>query len=159
MEPFDQFAQALALTESENTETAWGDGGPTLTDGQKRVALAIASAADLMPLDSPARQVLLDHYYQMPRGVHFLACGRWQIHPAWYHDWAPKQIGVLDSWDTAFRKALALFFLHRMDYHGDVHRAALEFHLGVEAFEKGKLDQAYLDKFAKHYAALEVEKA
>jgi len=71
-----------------------------------------------------------------------LAVGRWQMHPAFYHDFASLDIPVDASWDTAFRACLRNFFsLHSAD---EPLHAAMMFHLGVHAvlYER-KWDDAY----------------
>jgi hypothetical protein len=83
-----------------------------------------------------------------------LACGRWQMHPAWVADWWPRAIQVNWSWDRVFREALILFYFaaaHRLSSPIEI---AMEFHLGRAAFERGDHDEKYAERFANWYAKL-----
>lgn len=84
-----------------------------------------------------------------------LAVGRWQMHPAFVDDYYPDDvIEVHDSWNTFFRKVLLQFVTRREAAGSDVMRAAMEFHLGVEAVRIGQWDAQYADRFSRAWAAL-----
>ena len=112
MTEFERFAQALALTESNDDPKAWGDSG--------------------------------------------LACGRWQMHPAFYHDWMPSMVAVRESWDAVFRGALKRFWQHHFQGPTDRTRLAMIFHLGQHAVDSGEWDGPYAEKFDHNYTALGV---
>jgi hypothetical protein len=83
-----------------------------------------------------------------------LACGRWQMHPAWAFDWWPKHVGVLWSWDTLFRTMLQSFYLAKSAERHAVTMIAMEFHLGAAAVKNGAWDAPYLARFMNHWAAV-----
>jgi hypothetical protein len=112
MTEYEKFAQALALTESQDKQFSWGDDG--------------------------------------------LACGRWQMHPAWVDRYWPDDVGVDWSWDHLFRAALIRFWggKHKI---GRPTELAMEFHVGhwIEPTDHA-WDKPYAARFEHHYAALEV---
>ncbi|HVH78587.1 MAG TPA: hypothetical protein VM782_04300 [Stellaceae bacterium] len=131
MTEFERFAEALAKTESSDTEIAWGD--PKEPQGST-----------------------YDHNLNPARlipGRNFMACGRWQMHPAWYHDWVPLKVPVDASWDEMFRESLENFWNSGVGVGDDPLHIAMKFHLGVAAVRGGKWDQPYADRFARFYGA------
>jgi hypothetical protein len=134
---FERFARALAATESDDCEVAWGD----------------PKTAEHVTYFKSEQGV------STIKGAQFMACGRWQIHPAWYQDWAKGGVSVGDSWDQAFKLALFAFW-QRMDKIGAAPlKAAMIFHLGASAAAQGKWDEEYAQRFEKNYAALGVPPA
>ncbi len=76
-----------------------------------------------------------------------LACGRWQCHPAFYHDWCEPTCPVDASWDDRFRGAVRRFYLHYQPLYLPV-KIAMMFHEGVHAvLVEGKWDPLYASKF------------
>lgn len=125
MTDFERFAEALAKTESSDTEIAWGDPKqPTMTTYDHSFNPAIARP-----------------------GRNFMACGRWQMHPAWYHDWVPLKVPVEASWDEMFREALENFWNNGVGVGDSPLQIAMKFHLGVAAVREGKSDDAYAKRF------------
>jgi len=77
-----------------------------------------------------------------------LACGRWQMHPAFYHDWFLSTLGVEDSWDTVFSRALERFYQHYTERDPSPVRAAMIFHLGAHAvIDLHRWDDEYERRF------------
>lgn len=93
------------------------------------------------------------------RGMNYLACGRWQMHPAFLWDYGPKEVGVLWSWNTLFEQTLYNFWLENGGAGESQVRIAMRFHLGVEAVKQGRFAIAYADEFNKHYLGLPVGSA
>jgi hypothetical protein len=104
---YAKWCTALALTESQNNQRAWGDQG--------------------------------------------LACGRWQMHPAFVWDYGPDNVAVRASWDDIFSAALAGFFQERAPITTDPVKLAMEFHLGVRAVSEGQWDAVYAARFQSFY--------
>lgn len=131
MTDFERFAEALAKTESEDSEIAWGD-----------------------PKE-PKGSTNLDWLWggHSARGANFMAMGRWQIHPAWYHDWLDPELPVGASWDEAFRRALERFWNYFKALGRGALAIAMSFHLGVDAAKEGKWDDNYADRFTRYYNA------
>ncbi len=113
---FEKFALALALTESDDNERAWGDDGG--------------------------------------HGVNYLACGRWQMHPAFVWEFGPAQVQVLDSWNTVFKHTLFNFWMSRGAAGRSENQIAMEFHLGVAAVKEGRWAKGYDEDFTKHLLGL-----
>ena len=82
-----------------------------------------------------------------------LACGRWQMHPAWYAEWADPAIQVGWSWDRAFRAALRRFWDEYERQKVAISDRAMIFHLGASAFHRGEYDGPYAVRFAKFWDA------
>jgi hypothetical protein len=77
-----------------------------------------------------------------------LACGRWQMHPAFVWQWMPKNVGVRWSWDHVFTACLEAFYHHYMTVEKVAAlRAAMIFHLGAAAVESGDWDAEYEKRF------------
>lgn len=129
MTDFDRFAEALAETESSDTEIAWGD-------------------------PKEPHSTSYDHSFNpslMRPGRDFMACGRWQIHPAWYAEWADPAIQVGWSWDQAFRAALKRFYgKESRNVTTEVDKAMI-FHLGAAAWARGEWDKKYGERFLFYY--------
>ncbi len=83
-----------------------------------------------------------------------LACGRWQMHPAWVDEWWPDGIEVNWSWDHLFRAALLRFYTAKFQPGIVLSKIIMEFHLGAAAVASGEFDHAYARKFALNYAAI-----
>jgi hypothetical protein len=132
MTEFERFAQALALTESHDGEISWGD--PKDATGASSGVIA----GD--PYTRPGRQ--------------FMACGRWQMHPAWFLEWYDPAISVSWSWDQAFRAALQKFWNAMQSLKLEPHHAAMAFHLGMSAYQRGEWDQTYADRFQRFWGQL-----
>lgn len=131
MTEFERFALALALTESDDRELAWGD-------AKSREGLTYIGVG------SGARRV---------EGAEFMAMGRWQMHPVWYAEWADPAIQVGWSWDTAFRAALRRFFDEYGRQDKPIWERAQIFHLGASAFARGEVDRDYALRFARFWDA------
>lgn len=86
-------------------------------------------------------------------GDHGLAAGRWQIHPAWYAEWADPAIQVGWSWDQAFRAALRRFWNEYERQKKPVTERAQIFHLGASAFARGEWDAVYGARFEEFWNA------
>jgi hypothetical protein len=80
-----------------------------------------------------------------------LAVGRWQIHPAWFHDWRVDPPAVRDSWDDVFDAALERFWRATVGKGMAPVSAAMEFHLGAAAVAHGKWDADYADRFIERF--------
>jgi hypothetical protein len=113
---FKRFARALALTESNDKETAWGDGKSDKTA--------------------------------------YLACGRWQMHPAFFQTWTHGVYGVEASWDDVFESTLLHFWTVRRQFTDNVWRIAMEFHLGIRAVMDNRWDDDYAERFREFYDEL-----
>jgi hypothetical protein len=125
MTEFERFAATLALTESADSEVAWGDPKELHEKAQMMVAGVLS---------------------QVP-GAQFMAMGRWQMHPAWYAEWADPAMQVGWSWDTAFRAALHRFWNEMVMLKLQPVDAAMVFHLGESAYHRGERDEAYAKRF------------
>jgi hypothetical protein len=132
MTDFERFAEALALTESDNTEWLWGD--------SKSTAGSPGPGGFIPP--------------HPIKGSQFRACGRWQMHPDWYAEWADPAIQVGWSWDEAFRAALAKFWKVTQKRRVDPGHAAMIFHLGEAAYQRGDFDEAYMLRFTRFWGQL-----
>ncbi len=76
-----------------------------------------------------------------------LAAGRWQIHPAFYHDWCEPICPVDASWDTRFKGAVRRFYDHYQPLYIPL-KIAMCLHLGVHAvLVERKWDPSYESKF------------
>jgi hypothetical protein len=82
-----------------------------------------------------------------------MAMGRWQMHPAWYHDWMPQKVAVEASWDEVFRLALETFWNNHPEGERHEVHIAMVFHLGRRAVERGDWDAAYAERFKRFYLA------
>jgi hypothetical protein len=104
-----------------------------------------------------AKALALTESNDNPRawGDEGLACGRWQIHPAWFHDWYDGKVMVDDSWDTVFRRCLVSFWKHHSTLGRAVLDVAMRFHLGEAAVNRGAWDVDYGDRFARAYGPTE----
>ena len=131
MTEFERFAEALAKTESNDRELAWGD--PKEHAGTSPI---VVGGNDSLAL-----------------GRNFMACGRWQMHPAWYAEWADPAIQVGWSWDDAFRAALKRFWVKETPNVTTEVDKAMIFHLGASAWARGEWDRPYADRFARFYGA------
>jgi len=131
MTQFERFATALAKTESGDRELAWGD--PKEHD-----------AYSVVTIDTEVAHV---------RGANFMAMGRWQMHPAWYHDWASVKVPVDASWDEVFRRALQVFWDGEQQAGRLAVQSAMIFHLGRHAVSEGRWDKAYGDRFLGYWGA------
>ena len=131
MTDFERFAEALAKTESNDSEVAWGD---PKNPGGREMVHAINGTLNI-------------------HGNDFMAMGRWQIHPAWYHDWVPLKVPVEASWDEMFREALENFWNNSIGVGDDPLRIAMKFHLGVAAVRDGHWDVPYGLRFQGFYKA------
>ena len=129
MADFERFAEALAKTESDDRELAWGD--PKSREGLTYIGVGTA-----------ARRF---------EGSNFMACGRWQMHPAWYAEWADPAIQVGWSWDEAYRAALKRFWVKETPNVTTEVDKAMIFHLGSSAWARGEWDQPYADRFTRFY--------
>lgn len=129
MTDFERFAEALAKTESEDSELAYGD--PKQHEGLSWVNTKGGKA----------------HV----AGSNFMAMGRWQMHPAWYHDWVPLKVPVEASWDEMFREALEAFWNSGVGVGDDALTIAMKFHLGVAAVREHHWDDAYAMRFSRFY--------
>ena len=132
MTEFEQFAEALAKTESEDSELAYGD--PKQHEGLSWVKTKGGKA----------------HV----AGSNFMAMGRWQMHPAWYAEWADPAMQVGWSWDEAFRKALKRFWDEYERAKAPIAHRMMIFHLGASAFFRGEWDQDYADRFDRFWEQL-----
>ncbi|HVI11019.1 MAG TPA: hypothetical protein VND65_22225 [Candidatus Binatia bacterium] len=131
MTDFERFAEALAKTESYDVPTAWGD--PKSSEGSSIYGINGSS--------------------KVIHGSNFMACGRWQIHPAWYAEWADPAIQVGWSWDEAFRAALKRFYeKESANVTTEVDKAMI-FHLGSSAWARGEWDKNYETRFKGFYGA------
>lgn len=138
MSEFERFALALALTESADRECAWGD--PKAPQG--------------------ISETWLSGNLAQVKGARFMALGRWQMHPAWYAEWADAGVEVDWSWDQAFRAALLRFWDKMVKGGWPALSIALIFHLGMNAFARGERDHVYASRFVKFWdAQTEVSKA
>lgn len=131
MTDFERFAEALAKTESEDSELAWGD--PKEPKGLSFVTVGT--------------------HQSRVGGAKWMAMGRWQIHPAWYHDWVPLKVPVEASWDEMFREALENFWNNGIGVGDEPLRIAMRFHLGVAAVRDGHWDVPYGLRFQGFYKA------
>ena len=131
MTGFERFAEALAKTESSDSETAWGD------------------PKEMKSEPGPAGSQIVHKTI----GLQFMAAGRWQMHPAWYHDWADLKVPADASWDEVFRRALQVFWDGEWQAGRSAVQSAMIFHLGHHAFLEGKWDQAYADRFKGFWGA------
>lgn len=129
MTDFERFAEALAITESDDSELAWGD--PKEPKGLSFVTVGT--------------------HQSRISGAGWMAMGRWQIHPAWYHDWVPLKVPVEASWDEMFREALENFWNNGVGVGDDPLTIAMKFHLGVSAVRGRKWDENYAKRFAGFY--------
>lgn len=86
-------------------------------------------------------------------GDHGLAMGRWQVHPAWYAEWADPAIQVGWSWDQAVRAALRRFCDGTLGRGISVLGTAMIFHLGARAVARGEWDKDYEARFKKFWDA------
>ena len=132
MNDFERFAEALAKTESSDCELTWGD--PKHPDAPSYSEV------------SGTRIAL--------RGRDFLAMGRWQMHPAWYAEWADPAMQVGWSWDEAFRAALKRFWDEYERAKAPIAHRMMIFHLGASAFFRGEWDQDYADRFDRFWGQL-----
>jgi hypothetical protein len=132
MTEFERFAQALALTESDDSELSWGD--------------------PKQP-EATSRAIVVGHDYRV-RGAQFMALGRWQMHPAWFLEWYDPAISVSWSWDEAFRAALQKFWTAMQKLKLQPHHAAMAFHLGMSAYQRGDWDQTYAERFQRFWGQL-----
>lgn len=87
-----------------------------------------------------------------------LACGRWQMHPAWVDEWWPDDIGVDWSWDHLFHMALVRFYQTKDAENMPPDKMAMQFHLGEAAAKRGDWDVKYGLRFAGFYIQLLNEK-
>ena len=135
MTEFEHFAKALALTESEDVEVAWGD-----------------------PKDSSGVFLFgTDGKSAHKSGRNLLACGRWQMHPAFVWDFRPEPIHLYSSWDEVFHQVLSNFYQRRRSAHPSIYHLAMEFHLGITAVAHGASDEAYVKRFIKNWDATSEE--
>jgi hypothetical protein len=81
-----------------------------------------------------------------------LAVGRWQIHPAWYHDWRVDPPAVDASWNTVFHAALEKFWHHYAAMGTTPIKMAMIFHLGHYDAHSGKWDETYAVRFVNFWA-------
>lgn len=131
MTEFERFAEALAKTESGDREIAWGD-----PKDERRVTYIFQNMPSLTI-----------------HGSDFMAMGRWQIHPAWYAEWADPAMQVGWSWDQAFRAALRRFYdKESRNVTTEVDKAMI-FHLGSVAWARGEWDKNYETRFKGFYGA------
>lgn len=131
MTEFERFAAALAKTESDDSEVAWGD--PKEPDGSTKLDWLWGGHTML--------------------GANFMAMGRWQIHPAWYAEWADPAMQVGWSWDDAFRAALKRFYdKESRNVTTEVDKAMI-FHVGAAAWARGEWDKYYETRFKRFYGA------
>src|SRR5712671_728579 len=107
MTEFERFAAALAKTESNDFELTWGDAKEP--DGTSQLHWGG-----------------LGH---SAKGANFMAMGRWQMHPAWYHDWHEEDTAVDASWDEEFRRALERFWHNHLGGERSIVHMAMVFHL------------------------------
>ena len=129
MTEFERFAEALAKTESDDRELAWGD-------PKEHTA--------------PSTVDFFGHRLAIP-GRDFMAMGRWQMHPAWYAEWADPAMQVGWSWDEAFRAALRKFWDAYDTQSVPIGHRVMIFHLGASAFARGQWDQDYFDRFHRFW--------
>lgn len=132
MTEFERFAEALAKTESEDSELAYGD--PKQHEGLSWVYTKGGKA----------------HV----AGSNFMAMGRWQMHPAWYAEWADPAMQVGWSWDEAFRAALRKFWDAEERKGTQPLGRAMIFHLGASAIVRGDWDRDYGDRFHQFWVQL-----
>ena len=82
------------------------------------------------------------------------ASGRWQIHPAFFHDYLPEPNNPVwqGTWDEVMRATLLIFYRVRVHGYGlTVAEGAQCFHLGWSAFESGERDQQYAGRFLRYW--------
>jgi hypothetical protein len=132
MTDFERFSKALALTETHDLETAWGD---AKSERAINVAARIGGVAQAVKCN-------------------FMAAGRWQIHPAWYHDFMPVKVPVDASWDEVFRLALENFHRVKTMFGDSPEIMAMEFHKGHRVTGGPDWDEKYAVRFADYYAQL-----
>ena len=132
MTEFERFAEALAKTESGDLELAWGD---PKNAHQESIVYRNGSG-------------------WLVSGRDFLAMGRWQMHPAWYAEWADPAMQVGWSWDEAFRAALHKFWDAYDRQSVPIANRMMIFHLGASAFARGQWDQDYADRFHRFWGQL-----
>jgi hypothetical protein len=103
-----------------------------------------------------AKALALTESTDNPRawGDEGLACGRWQIHPAWLDTYWPDDIGVAWSWDQLFRAALLRFWGEMRTKALSPEIMAMTFHLGHVPIPPGDWDEKYGERFANWYAKL-----
>lgn len=87
-------------------------------------------------------------------GDHGFACGCWQMHPAFVHDYMPEhETDWRCSWHTLFVRTLHNFWFRQGGVVGiNPLTLAMRFHLGVSAVKEGQWDQAYAERFTHFYA-------
>lgn len=83
-----------------------------------------------------------------------LALGRWQMHPAFFHDYMPRKWLVDSSWRDMFKQCLEVFWNEHDGAKADPIKFAMMFHLGVAAvLDEGRWDAAYAERFQKCLAS------
>lgn len=83
-----------------------------------------------------------------------IACGRWQMHPAWVYRYWPHYIGVDWSWDHLFRAALVRFW-GELAGSASITVLAMEFHIGHWVLPSDTAwDEPYAARFKMHWDAL-----
>ena len=132
MTEFERFAAALAKTESDDWEVAVGD-------AKSKEGSFIVGC---------------NGFSRTGRGSNFMAMGRWQMHPAWYHDWMTEMVRVDASWDEVFRRALQVFWDGEQQAGRPAYKSAMIFHLGRHAVDEGKWDAAYATRFQRFWVEL-----
>lgn len=133
MSGFERFAKALALTETHDLETAWGDAKSK----------------------TPVNVVGHDAAAQPMKKSNFMAVGRWQMHVAWFYDWCADEVLVGWSWDEAFRDALGRFYSAGYEKAHSPIVMAMTFHLGHVPKPPADWDETYAQRFSDYYAQLE----
>src|SRR6267378_2535557 len=116
MTDFERFAAALAKTESDDSELAWGD------------AKEPEGKAHMGTHDD----------WSWVKGAKFMAAGRWQMHPTFVHDYIEGAPAVGESWDEWFRSILEKFYKRHRGLSNDMTHLAMVFHLGLHAVHQGK---------------------
>lgn len=86
-----------------------------------------------------------------------LACGRWQMHPAFCDTYRPRVVHVRMSWDEYFEGSLRRFFEMRAAVCDTTAVLAQQFHLGVQAVLDGEWDWIYDQKFERAWLETAVE--
>lgn len=135
MTEFERFARALALTETNDNEVAWGD-----------------PKGHFWPSDPRTPGLKVED-----QGRDFMAAGRWQMHPAWYAEWADPAVEVSWSWDEAFKAALRRFYEAYEKPFVPWFRRAMIFHLGATAVARGDWDRKYEYRFQGFWDSLAEE--
>jgi hypothetical protein len=132
MTDFERFAKALALTETHDLETAWGDAKS----------------------ERPLTVVGHEPGSTVTAKCNFMAVGRWQMHPAWYHDWMRTVPPVGSSWDECFKAALLAFYATEKALGRSPMEMAMTFHIGHWPILQADWDEKYAERFANYYAQL-----